>query len=32
MDLQFTPQELAFRDTVRTFLKGKLPARIARQV
>ena len=32
MDLQFTPQELAFRDEVRTFLRDKLPARIAQQV
>ncbi|KDB52695.1 acyl-CoA dehydrogenase domain protein [Sphaerotilus natans subsp. natans DSM 6575] len=32
MDLQFTPQELAFRDTVRAFLKDRLPARIAQQV
>jgi alkylation response protein AidB-like acyl-CoA dehydrogenase len=29
MDLNFTPEELAFRDEVRSFLKDKLPARIA---
>ena len=32
MDLQFTPQEQAFRDDVRAFLKDQLPARIANQV
>ena len=32
MDLQFTPQELAFRDDVRAFLKDKLPDRIAHKV
>ncbi|WP_326539439.1 acyl-CoA dehydrogenase family protein [Pseudorhodoferax sp.] len=29
MDLNFTPEERAFRDDVRSFLKDKLPARIA---
>jgi alkylation response protein AidB-like acyl-CoA dehydrogenase len=28
MDLDFSPQELAFRDEVRTFLAAKLPARV----
>ncbi|NLY27796.1 MAG: pimeloyl-CoA dehydrogenase large subunit [Alcaligenaceae bacterium] len=32
MDLQFTPQELAFRDEVRAFLKEKLPADLAFKV
>ena len=32
MDLQFTPQEQAFRDDVRAFLKDQLPARIANKV
>ncbi len=32
MDLQFTPEEQAFRDEVRAFLKDKLPARIAAKV
>jgi alkylation response protein AidB-like acyl-CoA dehydrogenase len=32
MDLQFTPQEQAFRAEVQTFLKDKLPANIAHKV
>jgi alkylation response protein AidB-like acyl-CoA dehydrogenase len=32
MDLQFTPQELAFRDEVRAFLKDKLPEELAHKV
>ena len=32
MDLQFTPQEEAFRAEVQTFLKEKLPANIAKKV
>ncbi|HEY0296787.1 MAG TPA: acyl-CoA dehydrogenase family protein [Bordetella sp.] len=32
MDLQFTPEELAFRDEVRTFLQSKLPAAMAHKV
>jgi len=32
MDVQFTPQEQAFRDEVRAFLTHKLPARIANKV
>lgn len=32
MDLSFTPQELAFRDEVRTFLAEKLPSRLSANV
>jgi alkylation response protein AidB-like acyl-CoA dehydrogenase len=32
MDLNFTPEELAFRDEVRHFLKEKLPSRISDKV
>ena len=32
MDLNFTPEEEAFRAEVQAFLKEKLPARIARKV
>lgn len=32
MDLNFTPQEEAFRAEVQAFLKAKLPARIATKV
>ncbi|GHC68258.1 hypothetical protein GCM10007320_00410 [Pseudorhodoferax aquiterrae] len=32
MDLNFTPEERAFRDEVRSFLKDKLPQRIADKV
>ncbi|MDR3003269.1 MAG: acyl-CoA dehydrogenase family protein [Acidovorax sp.] len=32
MDLQFTPEEQAFRAEVQAFLKDKLPANIARKV
>jgi alkylation response protein AidB-like acyl-CoA dehydrogenase len=32
MDLQFTPEEQAFRNEVRAFLQDKLPARIASKV
>ena len=32
MDLQFTPEELAFRDEVRAFLKARLPAEMAHKV
>jgi len=32
MDLNFTPEEEAFRDEVRTFLKEKLPARLSDKV
>ncbi len=32
MDLNFTPEESAFRDEVRSFLKDKLPPRIAAKV
>jgi len=32
MDLNFTPEEEAFRSEVQTFLKDKLPARIANKV
>jgi alkylation response protein AidB-like acyl-CoA dehydrogenase len=32
MDLQFTPEEQAFRDEVRAFLKDKLPATLAHKV
>ena len=28
MDLRFTPEELAFRDQVRTFMRTALPADI----
>ena len=29
MDLRFTPEELAFRDEVRAFIRDNLPARSA---
>ena len=32
MDLNFTPEEEAFRAEVQAFLKDKLPARIANKV
>jgi alkylation response protein AidB-like acyl-CoA dehydrogenase len=32
MDLNFTPEELAFRDDVRSFLKEKLPKRLSDKV
>ncbi|WBU59226.1 acyl-CoA dehydrogenase family protein [Paracoccus albus] len=32
MDLEFTEEELAFRDEVRSFLKAKLPADVAQAV
>ncbi|MGF7149763.1 hypothetical protein FHS96_003414 [Sphingomonas zeicaulis] len=32
MDLSFTPEEEAFREEVRTFLREKLPARISNKV
>ncbi|WP_027015069.1 acyl-CoA dehydrogenase family protein [Comamonas composti] len=32
MDLQFTPEELAFRDEVRSFLKAELPEQMAHKV
>lgn len=32
MDLRFTPEEIAFRDGVRAFLKQALPANIRRQM
>ena len=32
MDLRFTPEEEAFRDEVRTFLRDELPSRIADKV
>ncbi len=32
MDLQFTPEELAFRDEVRAFLKDKLPEELSHKV
>jgi len=32
MDLAYSPEELAFRDEVRAFVKAKLPADIARKV
>ncbi|CAB5712921.1 Acyl-CoA dehydrogenase, short-chain specific [Delftia tsuruhatensis] len=32
MDLQFTPEELAFRDEVRSFLKDKLPEDLSHKV
>ncbi|PWE16430.1 pimeloyl-CoA dehydrogenase large subunit [Marinicauda salina] len=32
MDLDFTPEEEAFREEVRAFLKDKLPARLAKKV
>jgi len=32
MDLNFTPEELAFRDEVRTFLKNELPSDIANKI
>jgi alkylation response protein AidB-like acyl-CoA dehydrogenase len=32
MDLQFTPEELAFRDEVQAFLKAELPPGLARKV
>lgn len=32
MDLRFTSEEEAFREEVRTFLKEKLPPRIANKV
>ncbi|RZM08258.1 MAG: pimeloyl-CoA dehydrogenase large subunit, partial [Sphingomonas sp.] len=32
MDLSFTPEEEAFRDEVRSFLKEKLPARLSNKV
>ena len=32
MDLQFTPQEQAFREEVRAFLQAKLPAALAHKV
>ena len=32
MDLEFTPEELAFRDEVRAFLDAKLPRRLADKV
>ncbi|MBX9631196.1 MAG: acyl-CoA dehydrogenase family protein [Burkholderiales bacterium] len=32
MDLNYTPEELAFRDEVRAFVRDKLPPQIARKV
>jgi alkylation response protein AidB-like acyl-CoA dehydrogenase len=32
MDLNFTPEEFAFRDEVRSFLRAKLPAEISHKV
>ena len=32
MDLQFTPEELAFRDEVRSFLKDQLPEDLSHKV
>jgi alkylation response protein AidB-like acyl-CoA dehydrogenase len=32
MDLRFTPQELAFRDEVRAFMRGSLPPEIRRKM
>ena len=32
MDLSYTPEEQAFRDEVRAFLKEKLPERLAAKV
>ena len=32
MDINFTPEELAFRDEVRVFLDTKLPKEIASKV
>ena len=32
MDLSFTPEELAFRDEVRAFLRDKVPARLTAKV
>jgi pimeloyl-CoA dehydrogenase large subunit len=32
MDLRFTPEELAFRDEVRTFFRTEIPAEIRRKV
>ncbi len=32
MDLNFTPEELAFRDEVRAFLREQLPADIAQRI
>ena len=32
MDLNFTPEEQAFRDEVRTFLREQLPADIAQRI
>ncbi|TLP71504.1 pimeloyl-CoA dehydrogenase large subunit [Pseudomonas nitroreducens] len=32
MDIHYTPEELAFREEVRAFLRGKLPAELAAKV
>jgi hypothetical protein len=32
MDLAFTPEELAFRDEIRTWVKANLPADISQKV
>ena len=32
MDLNFTPEELAFRDEVRAFMREQLPADIAQRI
>ncbi len=32
MDLAFTPDELAFRDEIRTWVKDNLPADISQKV
>jgi len=32
MDLAFTPEELAFRDEIRTWVKDNLPADISQKV
>ena len=32
MDLNFTPEELAFRDEVRAFLRDELPSDIAQRI
>ncbi len=31
MDLRFTPEELAFRDEMRTFFRENIPRKYARQ-
>jgi len=31
MDLRYTPEEIAFRDEMRTFFREKIPAEIRRK-